>query len=199
MIDEHNSAGPLSIHNQECADENAYYVSKSGRIGELLDVLGVNDQWFQPSGMSSIRTYLPWLSHGKPYIFVHNTFTGRQDIQFVQTTLREAFWCLCPNANLYIENSLPDVAMLMEEGATICLGTDSLASNHQLDIMAEVLTLHRNFPAIGWERLLTWATYNGAFALGMQHHLGTLDIGKKPGILSITGLEDGAPAVTRIV
>ena len=201
MIDEHNKGGVLSIHNQESDEENKYYQNKDGGVKDLLAALSIDDTHFEPTGQTSIRSYLEWMSPGNPYIFVHNTCTSRQDVQYVKSKLREPFWCLCPNANVYIENRLPDIDMLNEEGVVICVGTDSLASNDQLCILSELVTIKEYFPHITWETLLTWATYHGAWALQMQDTVGTIAVGKKPGIIQLTGLDltDSKPVVTRIM
>ena len=93
-----------------------------------------------------------------------------------------------------------DIAMLMEEGVNICIGTDSLASNHQLCILTELYTIKQRHANINWETLLTWATYNGALALQMQHTIGSMEIGKKPGIINITHLNETGtkPLVKRV-
>jgi cytosine/adenosine deaminase-related metal-dependent hydrolase len=115
--------------------------------------------------------------------------------------LPQVYWCLCPNANLYIENTLPDIEMLMEENAAICIGTDSLSSNHQLCVLSELASIRQHYPGIDWETLLAWGTYNGACALQMQGIVGSIEPGKNPGIVQLQGLyQHGAkPAVTRIV
>jgi cytosine/adenosine deaminase-related metal-dependent hydrolase len=67
----------------------------------------------------------------------------------------------------------------------IILGTDSLASNHQLDILEEIKTIVKIFPGIETETLLKWATINGANALQMENEIGSFEKGKKPGIILI--------------
>lgn len=201
IIDTAAPASLLSIHNQESEAENNYYKSKTGAVSELLHGFGIDDDYFQPSGRSSLQTYLQWLSPSHPVIFVHNTFTSAEDIGFANAHCKVACWCLCPNANLYIEGRLPDVEMLMQSSSIICIGTDSLASNHELNILSELLTLKQNFSFLTWEKLLTWATYNGALALNMCDNIGSIEPGKKPGIIELANLDskDATPQVTRIV
>ncbi|MEP7237885.1 MAG: amidohydrolase family protein, partial [Ferruginibacter sp.] len=98
--------------------------------------------------------------------------------------------CLCPNANLYISNILPDVKMLMQHTDNIVLGTDSLASNDQLSILEEIKTLQNNFEALNLETLLKWATSNGAQALQMHDRLGSFEKGKQPGLILIDAVEN---------
>ena len=79
------------------------------------------------------------------------------------------FWCLCPNSNIYIENKFPPVDLLIDEGCEIIIGTDSLASNKKLDILEELKTLQFHFPSLSIEDLVSWATINGAKALGKRN------------------------------
>ncbi len=99
------------------------------------------------------------------------------------------FFCLCPNANLYISGQLPDPELLIKHDCRIVIGTDSLASNHQLSILEELKTLQRLFPRLAAASLLQWATANGAQALQLDKLLGSFSPGKQPGVLLIGGME----------
>ena len=92
------------------------------------------------------------------------------------------FWCLCPNANLYIENTLPDIVLLHENNCSLTLGTDSLASNSQLSIIDEINTILKHQPAISLIALLQAATYNGAHFLGIENKFGLLEKNRNSGI-----------------
>lgn len=192
LIDGHAASGTIAIHNQECEAEGQFFRAKEGAIRDLLKGLGIDDTPFTPTGMSSIRSYLQWMTHNRRFVFVHNTYTPKEDIQHVQALVQEAYWCLCPNANLYIENRLPDITMLMKESTNICIGTDSLASNHQLSVLAELQAIKSHYPHIDWSVLLQWATNNGAKALNLADIAGTLKAGKKPGIVLIPDIDTSA-------
>ncbi len=192
LIDTFDKDALISIHNQECHAEDEYYLTKKGDITDLLQTLGINDSFFYPSGKTSLQTYLQWMSSTHPFIFVHNTYANRADIDIAQTLLKNVYWCLCPNANKYIENTLPDIPMLMQECDTICIGTDSLSSNHQLSVLAELQTIKQHYQNIGWEDLLRWGTYNGAKALQMDDTIGSIENGKKPGLLHISNLDENS-------
>lgn len=185
LIDRLEPASLISIHNQESPVEDEYYRTKTGDVRTLLGGLGIEDGFFAPTGKSSLQSYLPYFSSTHPLILVHNTCTTADDVAFAQNRGNEFFWCLCPNANLYIEQSLPDVEMLLDQSAQICIGTDSLASNHQLSVLDELHVLKSAFTFLDWEELLRWGTLNGARALGMQGLLGSIEPGKKPGILHL--------------
>lgn len=199
LIDAQGSSPLISIHNQESKEEDIFYKNGGGRVPDLLDMFNIDHSSFTPSGKSSLQTYLPWMSTRHPIVFVHNTCTQREDVQFAHQYLTKAYWCLCPNANKYIEDKLPDIDMFIGEGANICVGTDSLSSNHQLCIMSELYTIKEHFPDLSWEVLFSWATHNGAAALQMGEVIGTIEAGKKPGIIHITGLDTGnKPTVKRL-
>jgi cytosine/adenosine deaminase-related metal-dependent hydrolase len=198
-IDRFDGKALISIHNEESAEEIKFYVDKTGAVNDLLNGFNIDSSFFKPSGRSSLQTYSEWFSPSHPFIFVHNTYTSLEDVLFAQNRFASAYWCLCPNANMYIENRLPDIDMLVREAHNICIGTDSLASNHQLCILTELLTIKEHHPALHWETLLKWATFNGAKALQMDDKLGSLEIGKAPGITHVLGLEGPARPSAKLV
>lgn len=175
----------ISIHNQECEDENKLYETGKSDFTRLYNSLGIDISEFKPTNKSSLKSWLSYFNHQHPIILVHNTFTDESDIAFVNKSGHQVFWCLCPNANAYIENSMPPVELLLKHDAKIILGTDSLASNHQLSILEEIKTLQQHFPNLGLEMMLSWATLNGAEALNCEDKYGSFEKGKKPGILHI--------------
>lgn len=171
----------VSIHNQETLEENEFFEHKSGSFLKLYEFLGLNIDFFKATGETSLRSYLPKLSPALKTLLVHNTFTSKSDLSFAKENHRAIYWCLCPNANLYIENKLPDLPLFLEAGVKITLGTDSLASNDQLSIVAEMKTLQEHFK-ISLTELLNWATINGAEFLGVGDRFGSFTPGKTPGI-----------------
>jgi cytosine/adenosine deaminase-related metal-dependent hydrolase len=96
---------------------------------------------------------------------------------------------MCPNSNLYIENKIPQINMFVEEGCEIVIGTDSLASNTNLSILQELKTIQLNYPEISVTDLVKWATINGAKALGEQRNFGSIEPGKKPGLLILENVD----------
>jgi cytosine/adenosine deaminase-related metal-dependent hydrolase len=181
----------ITIHNQETAFEDELFVSGSGDFTRMYDMMKLNTSFFQPTGKSSLRSYLPKMRDAKEIILVHNTFTKEEDIVFVNSEWSRVNWCICINANQYIEKAIPPVDLLMKHGSVIVVGTDSLASNHTLSILDELKTIHQYFPSVPLAQLLQWATSNGAKALQLNDALGSFEKGKSPGVVLIEGLENG--------
>ena len=120
---------------------------------------------------------------------VHNTCTNLKDIYFIKRFDNKIHWCFCPNANLYIEKKLPKVELFIGQGYNITLGTDSLASNNKLCILSEMRTLQQKIPSLSTAMLVEWGTMNGAKFLGISDEKGTIEVGKKPGLNLLTGLD----------
>jgi cytosine/adenosine deaminase-related metal-dependent hydrolase len=120
---------------------------------------------------------------------VHNAHTTAADYDFAISRNKNISWVLCPRSNLYIENALPPVQMLRAKGASIALGTDSLASNRSLSMLDELKCLAQNFPDIPFSETLRWATLGGAEALRREGVLGSLEPGKRPGVVLLEGFD----------
>jgi aminodeoxyfutalosine deaminase len=126
--------------------------------------------------MNSLPYMQPFFGREK-MLLVHNTFTSADDVGSVKDN--NITWCFCPRANLYIENALPDFKRFA--GKPVVIGTDSLASNDDLDILGDANLLLQSGSFTG-EEVLAALTSNGAAALGLQEEFGTLRAGTKPGL-----------------
>lgn len=183
--------GVISIHNQETEGENEFFKTGTGPIAEQMARFGLDLSKWKPTGFNAMPSTVVHLPNCNKIILVHNTVSTADDVEWANNYGKMIFWCLCPNANLYIENKLPDVAMLREKGAKILIGTDSLASNDSLSVLDELKTIATHFPNIPAEELIQWATLNGAEALGFKRQLGSFDKGKTPGVNLISVDENG--------
>lgn len=179
----------LSIHNQECEDENKFYRYKLGAFLELYEHFGMDISYFKPQARNSVQSIIPLLSNKQKVLLVHNTCTNLKDIYFIKRFDRKINWCFCPNANLYIEGRLPKIDLFVDQGFNITLGTDSLASNSKLCLLSEMRAVQQKFPSISLPRLVEWGTRNGAEYLGIDDEKGTLEAGKTPGLNLISGLD----------
>lgn len=176
----------LSIHNQETEEENKFFRYKTGGFIAFYEKLKRNIEFFKAQARDSIQSIVPLLPKRQPIMFVHNTYTNMKDIFFVDRFGGQVTWCLCPNANLYIENRLPKIDLFLNQDHPIALGTDSLASNDRLCMLSELITLHAHFTYLDLAETIRWATLNGAKYLGIDDQYGSLEIGKRPGLNWIT-------------
>ena len=189
LLSAHFGIHTISMHNQETTDENDFFKTKSGSFLGMYERTKVNLDFFKATGLSSLQSVLPIFKNAHHGILVHNSYTSAEDIQAVHAAMDNAFWCLCPNANQYIEQTMPPIELLRSEKANIVIGTDSYASNWSLNILDELKTIQEHQPKIPLEEMLQWATINGAQALQMDKHLGSFEKGKKPGVVLIKGVD----------
>jgi len=91
----------------------------------------------------------------------------------------------CPESNLKLASGFCPVERLWEAGINVGIGTDGAASNNDLDLLGETRTaallakaVSGSAAALDAHRALRMATLNGARALGLEDHTGSLEIGK---------------------
>ncbi len=200
LLSTHFGAHTISMHNQETPDENDFFKTKTGSFLGMYERTKVSLDFFEPTGLSSLQSVLPIFKNAAASILVHNSFTNADDIAVVKKQMPNSFWCLCPNANQYIEQTMPPIELLRTGGANIIVGTDSYASNWTLNILDELKTIQKHNAHIPLEEMLGWATINGAHALQMNKSLGSFEQGKKPGVVlieKIAGETNLANAVSR--
>ena len=196
LINELTKGHVISIHNQEHPAEDVLYKTGGGDYLKLFKIFGINESPFPVTGLSSIRSVLPHFNNGQTIFLVHNTFMPEEDVVFAKEYADanglKLVWCLCINANLYIENKVPPVEMLLKHNCPIVLGTDSYSSNLQLSIAKEIQSVLLTTALSGveaikpWqEQVLHWATINGAKALKWDDELGSFEKGKIPGVTLI--------------
>lgn len=174
---------PLSIHFMESAGER-----------ELYEGCGSLHDWYRMQGWEC-----DFLHYGSPaerivasvpaersVILVHNCCVEQRDIDVIMSHFTApVYWAVCLGSNDYISGLMPDVDLLRRNHLNICIGTDSLASNNSLSMVEELKRL-KEYPL---EEVLTWATTNGAEALGYGDTLGRLEVGRGCGLAVIDALD----------
>lgn len=128
---------------------------------------------------------------GPHVALVHLTDARSEELGLLRE--RGARVVLCPRSNLHIEDALPPLLDLRRHGIPLALGTDSLASNASLDLLAEAKVLADRFPEVPANELVSMATLGGARALGVSH-LGTIGEGLRPGLVAVEGAVVGDPS-----
>jgi cytosine/adenosine deaminase-related metal-dependent hydrolase len=176
----------ISMHNQEHPAEDELYKTGGGAFLKLFSIFGVNQSPFPITGQTSIRSCLPYFKNGQTIFLIHNTYMPEEDIQwaneYAEQNGLQLVYCLCPNANLYIENTLPKIDLFMKHNCRLVLGTDSYSSNWQLSIAKEMQAIAQSKTAASLFDILQWGTINGARALRWDDELGSFEKGKKPGV-----------------
>ena len=193
-------SGYLSYHSQESGQEEELIMSGTGALAENYKGRGLPTppvtggtalEYFIDNLRKVMRS--PIRGH---IVLVHNVVINKRSIDYAKQWLKSPYFAICPLSNLFIHNQLPPLNLMREEGLKITIGTDSLSSNDQLSIVAEMKCIQDNFPDIPFAEILRWATVNGAEFLDKDDDLGTFEAGKKPGIVNIEGFDAASMRLT---
>ena len=188
LIKTHTESNKItSIHFMESADEEMLLESHSGSLMDSYKKFlpPVTDLKIADNHITAVNEEIT--SSGN-LMLIHNTFIRKEHIKKLNKRDR-LYWCLCPNSNLRIEQRIPPADLLAAEGCNIVIGTDSLSSNDSLSIVDELKTIQLYFPSFSLETLIGWATINGAKALGEDIHTGSIEPGKKPGLILLKNVD----------
>ena len=179
----HKYSPLLSLHFLESENEALLY-QHQGSLAEWYNRMGWEcDFLHHTSPAQRVANTLPKDSR---LLLVHATCATKEDVDTIESSLQGgATWVLCPESNRYISNLRPPIELLDKMHANIAIGTDSLASARRLSMVDNMLLLGD----IPLERLLSYATINGAKALGIDATKGSLEVGKRPGLVIVEGVD----------
>jgi cytosine/adenosine deaminase-related metal-dependent hydrolase len=91
----------------------------------------------------------------------------------------------CPRTHAYFGHAEYPLAAMHRAGVRVALGTDSRASNPDLDLLAEVRYAAQRFPHVDPAAWLRMATLEGAIALGLGAEIGSLTPGKRADVIAV--------------
>jgi cytosine/adenosine deaminase-related metal-dependent hydrolase len=181
----------ISLHLAEHAAERRFLEHGDGPIpGWYESRLKLRRDLLEWPGKSPIALADDLGALGPHAIGVHLTDARPEELELVAR--RGAPVVFCPRSNLFIETRLPPLLAARAAGLLPGLGTDSLASNASLDVLAEARALADRFPTVPARDLLQMATWEGARALG-RDDVGRVARGARPGLFAIDGDPGGDP------
>lgn len=182
----------FSIHVAEHLQEMEFLREGTGYCRALLESLGKWTPCWAPPGMTPVA-YLERLGVlDAGTLLVHAVHLTDLDWEIVAKS--GAAVCFCPRSNRNIGAGTAHIPSAVRRGIPACLGTDSHASNFDLNLFAEALQVMEDFPGIPPDALVAMLTLGGARALGRHGDYGTLDAGKRAAFLAIT--LSGSPAAS---
>jgi cytosine/adenosine deaminase-related metal-dependent hydrolase len=175
----------MTAHIAEASDETSFVRDGSGPFAEAHRKRGIA---VIARGCSPIAHLDRLGLLGPDMLLVHAIETDAQDLERIRE--RGAFVVHCPKSNAYLGHSVAPVAVMLERGIPVSLGTDSVASNHAFDMFAEMRAVVEQ-QHLGCEVAFRMATIEGARALGLDKELGSLEVGKR-GDFSVVELTNTA-------
>lgn len=167
---------PFSLHLAEHDDEVAIMAGEPSAFLDLLQGRGrLLD--FEPPKKRPVQQAADLALLDQTTLAVHCVKVTDEDIETVRQS--DATVCLCPRSNEFIGVGRAPWEKWFASGTPLCLGTDSLASNDDLDLWNEAVYLKNHFNGeLTLEDLVAMMTRNPAKIMGADHILGTLESGK---------------------
>jgi cytosine/adenosine deaminase-related metal-dependent hydrolase len=167
----------VAVHLAETAAEQELLQFRSGPFVPFLRDLGVYD----PDGLAEDANHVLRLLNGlSPTLIVHGNFLSP-----AAAIPGNASMVYCPRTHAAFGHPPHPFREFLARGVRVAVGTDSLASNPDLDVLAEIRFLHRLYPDVPGAVLLRMATLSGAEALGWADETGSLAPGKSADLIVV--------------
>jgi cytosine/adenosine deaminase-related metal-dependent hydrolase len=168
---------PLAMHLAETREELELLQSGTGPLVPMLQSFNAWDPEVIPRGTRPLD-YLRILAQAHRALVVHGNYLNGDEIAFIGARSARMSVVFCPRTHAYFRHEPYPLPSLSAAGVNVAVGTDSRASNPDLNLWEELRYLHRHFPDVPLADVLRMGTLNGALALGLEQDRGSLAAGK---------------------
>ncbi|MEY2542602.1 MAG: aminodeoxyfutalosine deaminase [Verrucomicrobiota bacterium] len=175
----------LTTHLAESREEMSMFRDASGPLYEFLKEIGREmsdcgrntpvEQFVARVGEASLPDWL----------LVHLNELSGSDFDLMTRSAKKFSIVHCPRSHDYFGHSPFQFHKLRDLGCNVCLGTDSLASNDELSLFAEMRAFQKNFPDVSPEEILRMVTVNGSRAIRHEKSLGQIRAGSSADLISV--------------
>ena len=183
----------LTTHLAESREEMEMFRDGSGPLYEFMKSIG------RPMEDCGDETPLERLFDAPPstslatgsgralqnWIVAHLNELAESDFDLLETAKRRFHVVHSPRSHGYFAHNRFPFHKLRALGLNICLGTDSLASNENLSLFAEMRAFQRSEPRMSPDKILEMVTVNAALALHQENALGRIRPGFRADLISI--------------
>lgn len=182
---------PLAVHLAETPAEQELLAGRRGPFVSFLEEVAAWD----PEGLvTSVQHILHQSTCGSPALFIHcNYLTADAPIPPNGSVV------YCPRTHAAFGHDRHPFRDFLTRGVRVALGTDSLASNPDLDVLAEARFVHQRHPDLPGDLLLRMVTLAGAEALGWASETGSLTPGKSADLVVVPLPDEEAEDPHRLV
>jgi cytosine/adenosine deaminase-related metal-dependent hydrolase len=170
----------MAFHFAESPAEMELLNHRRGPFVEFLSGLGLWD----PGALKKRPEKYVISSRGAGYpVFVHCNYLPSDWWKYMGGGGHTVVYC--PRTHAAFGHPRHPVAEFLARGVRVCVGTDSLASNPDLDVLAELRFLRNQRPDLPGNTLLWMGTLAGAEALGWADESGSLEAGKSADLVAV--------------
>ena len=173
---------PLAMHLAETSEEMEWLASGHGPFRELLQERGADVDAIEH--YSDARGYLEHLSQASTALVVHGNYLSADDWAFLGRHRDRLHVVYCPRTHAFFQHPPYPLRSMLDAGVSVCLGTDSRASNPDLDIWKDACAVAQRHPDVSSAEILEMVTVRAAMALAGELS-GTLTVGAPADFVSI--------------
>lgn len=165
---------PVCTHLAETKGERQFLMSGGGTFLRFLQSVRLLDSSFTPPACKPLE-FARRVGLLGTSILAHVNYLDDEEIEILAAGGASVVYC--PGSSAFFGRSGHRYADMLAAGVNVAIGTDSLASNDSLDMLAEMRRLKRQ-GRVDNHTILRMATLNGAIAMGWQNRIGSLEPGK---------------------
>lgn len=180
---------PMAMHLAESVEEIELLASHSGPLVQLLADVDAWDPSAMPRGIQP-GDYLQLLAPAHRALVIHGNYLTGEDWDYLAARSDRMSVVFCPRTHAYFGHGRYPLAEMLERGVRVCLGTDSRASNPDLNLFAEVHHVAAHHADVSPAEALRLGTLAGAEALGWADQLGSIASGKRANLIAVRLPED---------
>lgn len=173
----------LTTHLAESSEEMQMFVERDGALQKFLADIGRDMS--DLNGVTPLARISSYCALDERWLLVHLNELTATDVDLLAQLKQKPQIVHCPRSHKYFGHSQFLFGKLQELGFNICLGTDSLASNDDLSLFAEMRALKKSDAGLSPAEILELVTVNSARALGFGGELGQLRAGFVADLIAI--------------
>ncbi len=183
---------PVAMHLAESREELELLATGSGPFRQLLEDRSMWDPDAIPHGSKPLD-YLRILAGAPRALVIHGNYLNDEEIGFLVKNREQMSVVFCPRTHAYFGHDPYPLERMLSAGVRVAVGTDSRASNPDLDLLSELHSIALRFPTIPPATILQLGTLHGAQALGLALETGSLTPGKWADMIAVPCPENGDP------
>jgi cytosine/adenosine deaminase-related metal-dependent hydrolase len=173
----------LTTHLAESREEMSMFREANGPLYDFLK--GIGRDMHDCGEASPVESFLRAIAVNRPCLFVHLNELAEGDLDLLRKDVGEASIVHCPRSHRYFGHSPFQFEKLRAFGFNVCLGTDSLASNDDLSLFAEMRAFQKEFPNVSPREIFKMVTVKPARALQQETALGEIRAGFLADLIAI--------------
>ncbi len=174
---------PVAMHLAESREELQLLGENSGPFRDLLEERSMWDRAVFASRRQTLD-YLRVLAQAPRVLVIHGNYLSQEEMEFLATQDHMSV-VYCPRTHAYFGHSAYPLQELLQHGVRLAIGTDSRASNPDLSLLGELRYMARSFTDLTPQEIVQLGTIEGARALGFEHKVGSLEVGKLANLTAI--------------